>query len=490
MEEDFDIIILGTGLTECILASILSCHGKKVLHLDENDYYGEECSSLSADQAWKRFKGVEKAPANLGRSREWNIDLVPKFPMSNGNIMKAIVHTGTTRYLEFKKCKGAYVLKKGKIHKVPSNGQEALTTGLMGFFQKTKLQKFLTFIGKLDENDPKTFEGIDPRRASMTEVYKKFGLDPESCDFIGHAMALYLNDDYLNQPALPTLKRIRLYGESVTAYGDSPYIYPKYGIGELCQAFARLSAVFGATYRLGVKVDEFIYDEKGDVKGLKALGEVPRSTKILAEPQYVPTLVKKTGQISRAICILSHPVQGADNADSGMIILPQKQIGRKSDIYLSFLSSLHQVCPKGKYLAFISTTVETNAPQRELDPAFDMLKPIDEIFFRVSDVYAPIQSGKSGIHISNSIDATSHFETIMDDVYRLYKELTGEDLDLTKEAEAQERTRRAAGCVVSSQDLEPEKQKPKAPQPPPPTEDKDKEEKKIDKIIRKQVEKK
>jgi hypothetical protein len=44
----------------------------------------------------------------------------------------------------------------------------------------------------------------------------------------------------LDQPALPSLLRIKLFLESIYKYGDSPYIYPKYGIGELCQAFARL----------------------------------------------------------------------------------------------------------------------------------------------------------------------------------------------------------------------------------------------------------
>jgi Rab GDP dissociation inhibitor len=45
---------------------------------------------------------------------------------------------------------------------------------------------------------------------------------------------------YLNQPASDTLKRIRLYGESVLRYGNSPYIYPLYGLGEMPQGFARL----------------------------------------------------------------------------------------------------------------------------------------------------------------------------------------------------------------------------------------------------------
>nr|KAF6359778.1 GDP dissociation inhibitor 1 [Myotis myotis] len=31
MDEEYDVIVLGTGLTECILSGIMSVNGKKVL---------------------------------------------------------------------------------------------------------------------------------------------------------------------------------------------------------------------------------------------------------------------------------------------------------------------------------------------------------------------------------------------------------------------------------------------------------------------------
>lgn len=33
----------------------------------------------------------------------------------------------------------------------------------------------------------------------MKAVYEKFGLEPGTQDFIGHAMALYLDDEYVNK---------------------------------------------------------------------------------------------------------------------------------------------------------------------------------------------------------------------------------------------------------------------------------------------------
>lgn len=47
---DSQVIVLGTGLTECILSGLLSVEGKKVLHMDRNDYYGGDSASLNLTQ--------------------------------------------------------------------------------------------------------------------------------------------------------------------------------------------------------------------------------------------------------------------------------------------------------------------------------------------------------------------------------------------------------------------------------------------------------
>ena len=48
------VVVLGTGLTECILSGLLSVEGKKVLHMDRNDYYGGDSASLNLTQAsWR-----------------------------------------------------------------------------------------------------------------------------------------------------------------------------------------------------------------------------------------------------------------------------------------------------------------------------------------------------------------------------------------------------------------------------------------------------
>merc|ERR1712027_283882 len=214
---------------------------------------------------------------------------------------------------------------------------------------------------------------------TMAEVYKKFGLDENTSDFVGHALALFRNDDYLKEPCGEAIKRIKLYSDSLARYGKSPYLYPLYGLGELPQGFARLSAIYGGTY------------------------------------------------------MLDKPIPNTKDALSTQIIIPQKQVNRKSDIYVTMVSYTHQVASKNWFVAMVSTNVETANPEHEIQPGVALLGPIKQKFLQISDVYAPLEDGVGSQHfISKSYDATSHFETTCKDVLDIFKRGTGEEFDFSK----------------------------------------------------------
>jgi len=427
MDEQYDVIVLGTGLTECILSGLLSVDGKKVLHMDRNDYYGGESASLNLSQLYRKFRNQEP-PATYGRDRDYNIDLIPKFAMASGEFTNILYHTDVTRYLEFRQIAGSYVYRDGKISKVPSNQTEALASPMFGIFEKRRAKKFLEFIQEYDFNNPATHQGLDLNTVPMTEVYKKFGLEAGTQDFIGHALALHLDDSYMTQPARETYERICLYMNSMARYGKSPYIYPLYGLGELPQGFARLSAIYGGTYMLNKKIDEIVYED-GKVVGVKSEGEVARGPAVIGDPSYFTDKVKLVGKVIRMICLLNHPIPNTGDSDSVQIVIPHNQVGRKHDIYIAAVSSAHNVCAKDYQVAIVSTLAETEDPEKELQAGLNLLGPIAEKFVTISPIYEPNADGKAdGVFISKSYDATSHFETVCQDVKDLYKRVTGNEL--------------------------------------------------------------
>jgi len=306
-----------------------------------------------------------------------------------------------------------------------------LKSSLMGILEKRRCGKFLEFVGEYEEADPKTYKGYDLKKQDAAFLFKEFGLSPETIEFIGHAMALYYSDDYLKKPALETVQRIKHYGESVLRYGNSPYIYPLYGLGEMPQGFARLSAIYGGTYMLSKPVEEIIY-ENGVIVGVKSEGEVAKCKLVIGDPSYFPTKVKKVGQVARQICVLNHPVPNTNNANSCQIIIPFRECKRQNDVYISVVSSEHNVAPKGKFIAIVSTTVETSNPQAELAPGLNVLGPIEESFFYTSDLFEPLEDGtKDKCFISKSFGADSHFGWECSDILDIYKRIMGKDMDLT-----------------------------------------------------------
>jgi len=318
-------------------------------------------------------------------------------------------------------------MQKNKIHKVPATETEALGSKLMGLFEKGRFRDFLVYVVEFDINDESTYKGVEPY-GPTADMLKKYKLEKSTMDFVGHALALYRDETWLEKPCFETIERVKLYHESLAQHGKSPYLYPLYGLGDLPQAFARLSAIYGGTYMLNKPIEGFETDGTGRIVGVISEGQTARCRAVIADPSYFEDKVEQVGQIIRCICIIDHPIDGTSNAESCQIILPQNQIGRGNDIYLSCVSFAHHVAPAGKYIVMISTTVETGDPRSEIQPGLNLLGNVLHSFYSVQPLYTPRNNpNQDGVFISNSYDPTTHFESIAEDVIRIYKEYTGLD---------------------------------------------------------------
>jgi len=172
------------------------------------------------------------------------------------------------------------------IAKVPATDTEALKSPLISLLEKNNAKNVYRYIDDVDLEDESTWKKRDLKNMPMADIFKHYKLGPNTIDFLGHAVALHTNDDYLQQPAVDTIARMQLYLESIGRYGDSPFLYPIYGLGGLPEAFSRLCAIHGGTYMLNTQVDEILFEE-GKVVGIRNGENVARAPLVICDPSYV-----------------------------------------------------------------------------------------------------------------------------------------------------------------------------------------------------------
>lgn len=110
------------------------------------------------------------------------------------------------------------------------------------------------------------------------------------------------------------------------------------------------------------------------------------------------------------------------------------------DIYVACMSSTHNVCAKGFHVAIVSGIIETDDPVAEMAPALALFEGlILERFVHISNQFEPVEDGsKYNLFITKSLDPSSHFESVCEDVKSVYRRITGRELELKQRATPEE----------------------------------------------------
>ena len=104
---------------------------------------------MNLTNLWKSFRNGTEPPKEYGENRDWNVDLIPKFVMANGNLVKLLLKTNVSQYLEWKCVDGTFVYQwekplfgkaKGVIHKVPATAKEAFSSDLIDYLKRTDVE--------------------------------------------------------------------------------------------------------------------------------------------------------------------------------------------------------------------------------------------------------------------------------------------------------------------------------------------------------------
>jgi len=466
----YDAIVLGTGMKECILGGLLAVDGKKVLVLDRNNFYGAESASLNLKQCQEneQLKSVVEGneslsdddyTAKVGRSKDFNIDLCPKFLMAGGELVKILLKTKVTKYLDFKSIAGSYVYNaaKNKSFEIPMTPSKAWKSSLLSTYEKKCFGDLLSFVNKVEYANKATWKAsglgwshtFDLDKDTPDEFFKYFKIGPVGVEFIGHCVCLYPTDDFLTwkhpengmSKLRDCIERMQLYITSVGLYPEttSPYLYPMWGLGGLSEGFARLGAVHGGAFMLRRDIDEILYNDDGTVKGVTSNGETAFCKQIICDPSYLAGTdkVKQSGFIARTIMIVDNVLPGTTEGDtSAQVIFPVKQTGHTCDVYLTMIGKDLECASAGRWVAVCSTKVDSADSFGPLQVVRDFISKggvnIVEEFHTVRPTFIGVnQAAGDNIFVCSSPDHTTHFQNASKQVQNLYHAMTGNKLDLT-----------------------------------------------------------
>ncbi|KDE08982.1 hypothetical protein MVLG_00705 [Microbotryum lychnidis-dioicae p1A1 Lamole] len=287
----FNAIIVGTGLTESVVAAALSKSGYSVLQLDQSSNYGDQWASLSLQEVseWaSTAPGASTSPSApptdlLPTGQRFALSLFPTLLRATGPAIDVLVRSKVASYLSFGKVSGVGLWRwsehddgddeatneiaephgkgkgKGKVDPVPSSKADVFNHETLSLIEKRRLTKFLLLAAAQESlaDDPRL---SDPDLTLQDCLQKTFSLSSEVSSSLAYSLALCTSDRDL---ALPALERLRTLIHSSGRYGPSPFLVGHYGgAGDLVGGFSRICAVWGGGQILGRPIGPLILDAK------------------------------------------------------------------------------------------------------------------------------------------------------------------------------------------------------------------------------------
>ncbi|KAI8048737.1 GDP dissociation inhibitor-domain-containing protein [Syncephalis plumigaleata] len=425
-QTQYDVLLLGTGLVESILAAALARAGKSVLHLDANEYYGgnwaafnynsfldwlkerEDTTTSDTSQAdntllksnslarnKQRYSNVslreiawpsttdgindETATATVTtlstHSRHFNLELAPKLLASQGKLVDLLVTSDIGKYLDFRLVDAIY-LYINSLELIPCSKEAVFSATTLTLIEKRKLMKFLMFAANYDGNE-ETLPG-NKDQSYDDWLKENFKLDDRLAAAVVHAVTL-------KPPLMDTVSAsvgvayTRDYLHSYGRFGPSTFLYPIYGGSEIIQAFCRVCAVFGGTYILGQTVTEFDVDTNADDNHIQGAylnnGQRIACNTLVTAIDYMPEAwrtnksvsnVTKPTSITRMICIMDRPVRLESKKISILTFPAHSSLGNKQMVISLQLDSDTQACPSDYWILYLWTRT-SDTTQSDLD---------------------------------------------------------------------------------------------------------------------------
>lgn len=269
---------------------------------------------------------------------------------SRGALVELLISSNISRYAEFRAVDHVMTLINDEIKIVPSSRSDVFNSKELNVIEKRMLMKLLTKCLELNEES-------DDWKSACSDSFKNFLKINNLSDNLIHYILYAIAMGNETTPFEDGLKSTKHFLNCLGRYGNSPFLFPMYGCGEIPQCFCRLCAVFGGIYCLQYSVDNMNIgiNESGktvctDVtcsnKNLKAkqfvIGPGAISNDLL-KVNGVREVEKRNGGISRGIFITTVPIgdESMNKGGGGVSFM------KLDDAFVLQLSHYSGTCPKG-----------------------------------------------------------------------------------------------------------------------------------------------
>jgi Rab proteins geranylgeranyltransferase component A len=272
----------------------------------------------------------------------------------NGKLVDLLISSNICRYTEFRAVDKVLTVLNGQLDIVPGSRADIFTKKNVSIIEKRLLMKFMNECMEYDKKTLEDGEKSDfrefPAEGKFLDLMKKQKLTNNLIHYILHSMCMG-NDSTTFQEGI---KRIRTYLTSIGRYGNTPFLFPMYGCGEIPQCFCRLCAVFGGIYCLGRPIDEVkvIESNEEQVVSMKFGEQNITAKKLVVGLGSNVTIAEIPHEfISRCVLVTSSPIGGSavnSESDGGGVVLLYHPVEGKSDgVTLIQLSHYSGCAPKG-----------------------------------------------------------------------------------------------------------------------------------------------
>ncbi|NXO88994.1 RAE1 geranylgeranyltransferase, partial [Certhia brachydactyla] len=303
--------------------------------------------------------------------RRFNIDLVSKLLYSRGLLIDLLIKSNVSRYAEFKNATRVLAFRQGQVEQVPCSRADVFNSRQLTMVEKRMLMKFLTFC--LDyEQHPEEYQ--DYENSTFAQFLQTRKLTPSLQHFILHSIAMVSETE---SSTLEGLQATKKFLQCLGRYGNTPFLFPLYGQGEIPQCFCRLCAVFGGIYCLRHAVRCLVLDTaSGRCKAIvDHFGQRISANYFIVEDSYLSESTCTNvcyRQISRAVLITDQSILNTDSEQQVSILtVPPLEVGRAAVCVIELCSST-MTCMKDTYLVHL-TCPSTKTAREDLEPVVQKL---------------------------------------------------------------------------------------------------------------------